>query len=180
MDKGLCWLEIFGESQELTFDHLFFMVKRYTKEKWTPDEFCRYIATVTKKQIRGLLDGIEELIKDYGIEDVNGKERTSSCSNGRTNAGTFSDIIQYPDKEKLLQRLHELIDNVSGAAVGSVIYRACHIDHYLTREPKYAEYIQEFGEITKQKWQAIYNYFHFDDNDNNKMAKASNIVIFFD
>lgn len=179
MAKGLCLLVVFDETPEQAFDSLYFLGKIYYRETWTPDEFCRYIATTIKKKIVALQDGVKELIEDYGIEDIIKEKKTSSGDNGKRCACSFSDIIQYPDKKKLLQRLHELIDNVSGAAIGSVIYRACHIDHYLTREPKYGEYIQEFGEITKGKWQAIYNYFHFDD-DNNKMAKASNIVIFYD
>lgn len=86
----------------------------------------------------------------------------------------FRDIIQYPDKEKLIKRLHELIDGKSGADVGSVLLRAKLIDHYLTRNPKRAEYESEFKLIGH--WNAIHNY--LSENNLNALDRANKIVIF--
>ncbi len=86
----------------------------------------------------------------------------------------FRDIIQYPDKEKLIKRLHELIDGKGGADVGSVLLRAKLIDHYLTRNPKRAEYESEFKLIGH--WSEIHNY--LDENNINALERANKIVIF--
>lgn len=87
----------------------------------------------------------------------------------------FRDIIQYPDKERLLKRLHELIDGKKGADVGSVLFKATE-DKLLTRVPYQAEYESEFTLIGY--WSAIHNYMVFDPNDNNKLTRAFNIKIF--
>lgn len=87
----------------------------------------------------------------------------------------FRDIIQYPDKERLLKRLHELIDGKKGADVGSVLFKATE-DKLLTRVPYQAEYESEFTLIGC--WSAIHNYMVFDPNDNNKLTRAFNIEIF--
>lgn len=87
----------------------------------------------------------------------------------------FRDIIQYPDKERLLKRLHELIDGKKGADVGSVLFKATE-DKLLTRVPYQAEYESEFTLIGC--WSAIHNYMVFDPNDNNKLTRAFNIKIF--
>ena len=86
----------------------------------------------------------------------------------------FRDIIQYQDKERLIKRLHELIDGKSGADVGSVLLNAIHISHYLTRNPTKAEYESEFDLIGS--WTAIHNY--LDENDLNALDRANKIVIF--
>ena len=86
----------------------------------------------------------------------------------------FRDIIQYPDKERLIRRLHELIDGKGGADVGSVLLNAIHISHYLTRNPTKAEYESEF--VLIGYWTAIHNY--LDENDLNALDRANKIVIF--
>lgn len=86
----------------------------------------------------------------------------------------FRDIIQYPDKERLIRRLHELIDGKGGADVGSVLLRAKLIDHYLTRNPKQEEYESEFKLIGH--WNAIHNY--LSENNLNALDRANKIVIF--
>lgn len=87
---------------------------------------------------------------------------------------SFRDIIQYPDKEGLIKRLHELIDGKGGADVGSVLLRAIHFDHYLTRNPTQAEYCSEFELIGR--WTGITNY--MSDNNANALERANKIVIF--
>lgn len=89
-------------------------------------------------------------------------------------ARNFRDIIQYPDKEKLIKRLHELIDGKHGADVGCVLLRAIHIDHYLTRNPKREEYESEFKLI--RSWNGIHKY--LDENNLNALDRANKIVIF--
>ena len=92
----------------------------------------------------------------------------------RHKEGDFLGLIQYHDKEKLLNRLHELIDGKSGADVGSVIRKAID-DGYLMNEPTKADYESEFELIGT--WQAIHNYFHF-ELDNGKLVRSERIVIF--
>lgn len=84
----------------------------------------------------------------------------------------FSDIIQYPDKEKLLKRLHELIDGKSGADVGCVIL-AAKLNNYIIRNPKRKEFESEFEIIGS--WTAITNYF---SESNNALDRANKIVLF--
>lgn len=88
---------------------------------------------------------------------------------------TFKDIIQYPDKDNLLERLHFLIDGKKGKSIGIVLVRAKYIDHFLIRYPTK----DEFESVFKYQgtWNAISNYF-YKEEDNNVLADASNIVIF--
>lgn len=85
----------------------------------------------------------------------------------------FSDIIQYDDKEKLLKRLHVLIDGRSGADVGCVILRALQ-KNYITRLPTQKEFESEFERIGS--WTAIHNY--MDDKNLNALDRANKIVFF--
>ena len=84
----------------------------------------------------------------------------------------FSDIIQYPDKEKLLKRLHELIDGRSGADVGCIILSA-KLNNYIIRNPTRKEFESEFEIIGS--WTAITNYF---SESNNALDRANKIVLF--
>ena len=86
---------------------------------------------------------------------------------------TFSDIIQYDDKERLLKRLHVLIDGRRGADVGCVILRALQ-ENYITRLPTQKEYESEFKRIGS--WTAIHNY--MSDNNQNALDRANKIVFF--
>lgn len=86
----------------------------------------------------------------------------------------FSDIIQYPDKQKLLDRLHYLIDGKYGADVGAVLMNAYYFNTYLTRKPTQAEFESEFALIGK--WQAITNYMN--ENSEKALQKANKILIF--
>lgn len=85
----------------------------------------------------------------------------------------FSDIIQYPDKDKLLERLHYLIDGKGGASVGAVLQKA-KMDGYLTRYPRREEFVSEFDLIGS--WQGISNYFN--ENKNTCLAKSADVIIF--
>ena len=88
----------------------------------------------------------------------------------------FSDIIQYHDKQKLLDRLHFLIDGKGGAQVGAVILKA-KVEGYLSDNPVKKAFYKEFPNTTGT-WQAIHNY--FDESDNKCLAKARGVIIFDD
>lgn len=85
----------------------------------------------------------------------------------------FRNIVQFPDKDKLLTRLHELIDGKAGADVGAVLLHAAQ-KNFLTRCPTRAEYESEFALIGS--WSAIRNYLN--ENNGNALYKAKRIVIF--
>lgn len=93
---------------------------------------------------------------------------------GTIKSSKFRDIIQYSDKDKLLKRLHELIDGKSGADVGAVLLNAYFIKPYLTRRPKKKEFESEFELIGS--WSAISNY--MSENNQNAIDLANKIVIF--
>lgn len=59
----------------------------------------------------------------------------------------FRNIIQYEDKEKLLNRLHFLIGGKRGADVGAILLQA-KVEGYLMRTPNRAEFENEFGKLT--------------------------------
>lgn len=87
---------------------------------------------------------------------------------------SFRDIIQYEDPDKLLARLHHLIDGKGGADVGAVIMNAKYINGFLSRYPTKAEFKSEFDLIGS--WSAIHNY--FEQSSNTALAKAGDIIIF--
>lgn len=85
----------------------------------------------------------------------------------------FKNIIQYEDKERLLNRLHELIDGKGGADVGAVLLNA-RMNNLLTRNPTRKEFENEFRLISS--WSAISNY--MSDNNANALDRANKIIIF--
>ena len=85
----------------------------------------------------------------------------------------FRRIIQYKDEEKLLDRLHRLIDEKGGADVGAVLLNARQ-KNYITRNPTKKEFESEFE--LKGSWSAISNY--MSDNNVNALDRANRIVIF--
>ena len=107
---------------------------------------------------------------------VDGMQGGMSIDNkkGKKLKAEFRNIIQYSNKEKLVKRLHELIDGKGGADVGAVLLNAYYINPYLTRRPTQAEFESEFKLIGS--WQAISNY--MDENSEKALAKANRIVIF--
>ena len=85
----------------------------------------------------------------------------------------FHDIVQHEDPDKLVERLHQLIDGRKGADVGCVLLK-CWQDGYLTRRPKQKEFESEFSLIGG--WNAIHKY--MDDNNENALDRANKIIIF--
>lgn len=88
----------------------------------------------------------------------------------------FRDCIQCKDKEKLIERLHELIDGKQGCDVGYVLLK-CRIDGLITRNPKEEEMKSEFPSVNYNS--SVKNYLTEDSlSDNGKVARAGQIVIF--
>lgn len=87
----------------------------------------------------------------------------------------FADLIQDQDKERLLSRLHTLIDGQGGANVGSVIAKAI-LDGHLKREPTQEEYKSEFN--LYGSWEGIRKYFAGFRDDEKKFQKAMDVKIF--
>lgn len=85
---------------------------------------------------------------------------------------TFASIIQHPNKEQVLERLHGLIDGRRGADVGAVLLKA-RLDGYLTRNPTQAEFTSEFELIGT--WSSIANY--MSDNNANALDRVNKILI---
>lgn len=86
---------------------------------------------------------------------------------------SFRSIIQYEDKERLLGRLHKLIDGKQGADVGAVLLKAKK-EKYLTKCPNEKEYVSEFTLVGS--WAAIKKYLN--TNTPTAEGNADNIVIF--
>ena len=85
----------------------------------------------------------------------------------------FLHLILHPEPKKLLKRLHQLIDEKSGAEVGAVLLRAQQ-KGYLSKVPTQAEFESEF--TLNGGWNAIHNYMN--DNNQKALAKANKIIIF--
>ena len=86
---------------------------------------------------------------------------------------SFLHLIQHPEPERLIQRMHALIDGRSGADVGCVLLK-CIQENWLIRNPTKAEFCAEFELIGS--WQSIHKY--MDENNLNALTKANRIVIF--
>ena len=98
--------------------------------------------------------------------------RIESKQKSKPNAN-FRHLILHKEPEKLLERLHQLIDGKSGAEVGAVLLRAQQ-KGYLSKVPTQAEFESEF--TLNGGWNAIHNYMN--DNNQKALAKANKIIIF--
>ena len=88
-------------------------------------------------------------------------------------SANFRHLIQHPEPDRLMQRLHKLIDGSRGADVGCVLLR-CVQENYLIRNPTRAEFCSEFRLVGS--WGAIHNY--MDENSENALLRANKVVIF--
>ena len=125
----------------------------------------------SRKELDGLRAQIIKCYNEFGQLMIK-YDKPDKKSNKQKTA-KFLDIIQYPDKRKLLDRLHSLIDGKGGADVGAVLLKAQQ-DGLLIRIPTQAEYKSEFEMIGG--WSAIHNY--MSDNNQNALDKANKIIIF--
>lgn len=106
------------------------------------------------------------------------KDNTSSNkvdSEVLTQEASFRHVIQYHEPDKLLKRLHELIDDRKGADVGCVLL-CCKQKNYLIRNPTQAEFCSEFKLIGT--WKAIHKYLN--EGDLNALERANRVIIFED
>ncbi len=87
----------------------------------------------------------------------------------------FESIIQYRDKGRLLKRFHELIDNNSGAAIGSVFLKAKQ-ECLITKKVTKSLFESEFWACSKSEWESIRKY--TDEGNINALDRANQIVIF--
>ena len=114
------------------------------------------------------------IIQYYEAEKLNNELTTSIPTFPQLEpTECFRNIIQYEDKDKLLFRLHQLIDGRKGADVGAVLLNA-RINNYITRNPTKKEFKSEFQLMGS--WSAITNY--MSDNRANALDRANKIVIF--
>ncbi len=162
------YYELNVESFSIDNEELLHHVSEIRGKSWAYDALSvtEDIARLVNIQAEQLDECLKRLNTFVGAKKSGGKNNEKVPS--------FDDCIQYGDKEKLKQRLHELIDGKSGADVGSVLLRARHIDHYLTRNPTQAEFESEFTLI--KSWTAIHNY--LDEGNLNALDRANKIVIF--
>ena len=126
---------------------------------------------------RMVLD-IEDVLL-FANANVDKPEQTATGSHRRPQEAvkpSFRVIIQHPDKDGLLKRLHELIDDeTSSAMVGATFLRAYH-ECYIKRMPTQREFDEEFPKFKYNNWQAIHKYMKI--TDNKALDKAKGIVIF--
>ena len=154
-----CVLEKCGELRLsiLDFADRYHLRDNYPTENFLQPPFCSCLETDEESMpIIPNLNENAERNKTQGIKSQN-----------------FTDVVQYGDKEKLLERLHQLIDNKRGADVGAVLLKA-RLDNYITRNPTRKEFESEFELIGS--WSAISNY--MSDNNRNALDRANRIVIF--
>lgn len=90
----------------------------------------------------------------------------------------FCACVQYANSERLLKRLHELIDHeTSPASVGAIFYRARTL-RYLKRNPTQSEWEAEFPKTKEMTHSAITNYMPVDGCTDSIARKAEQITIF--
>ncbi len=145
---------------------------RETSAQLSDDEANEAINAYRKKIEEKALD----LIKAYDEckKYIKTKKITTKGKKKTKREPRLTDIFLVSDKEKLLKRLHELIDGKGGADVGSVFYRALVIENLISRKPTRAEFCQEFQLIGS--WTAIHNYMN--ENDEKAIVRAANVIIF--
>lgn len=108
------------------------------------------------------------------VMNIQGVNTVKVWLTGETEKDTyFRQLVQHPESDRLMQRLHDLIDGRKGAAVGSVLLKCVQLN-YLSKAPTQAEFCSEF-QLTGT-WSAIHNY--MDTNSIKALARANAIIIF--
>lgn len=146
--------------------------------KLNDKEWSKYSVLCSKIQetTYHLIKQRNELIAKEDFQKNNNskhKEVIPSLKEKEKGATSFRSIIQYKDPDKLLNRLHQLIDKRSGADVGCVLLKA-YQDNYIGRKPTKIEFKSEFELIGS--WTAITNYLN--ENSLKALARANRVVIF--
>lgn len=86
---------------------------------------------------------------------------------------SFHHLIQYPESDKFLQRLHQLIDGSKGADVGCVLLH-CKQNNWLKRVPTEREFCSEFNLLGK--WKSVQKYMN--ENNLNALSRANQVMFF--
>lgn len=107
------------------------------------------------------------------LKILSAKAKNKRQERQRRSTPKFLHLVLHPEPKKFLERLHQLIDGKSGAAVGAVLLRAQQ-KGYLSDVPTKMEFESEFTLIGK--WNAIQNY--TSDSNLKALAKANKIIIF--
>ena len=91
---------------------------------------------------------------------------------------SFRSLIQHPDKDGLLKRLHDLIDKETRPSmVGAIFLRASAAFESLLKEmPGEKEVCAEFPNCEKMEWRSIVNYMN--SNSQKALDKANKLYIF--
>lgn len=116
---------------------------------------------------------ISEALKAIEKDNLESKGVVPSQKEEAKETTSFRSIIQYENPDKLLERLHQLIDGRSGADVGCILLKAKQ-ENYIIKNPTRKQFLSEFELIGT--WQAITNY--LSDNNQNALDRANRIVIF--
>ncbi|MBO5172967.1 MAG: hypothetical protein IJC23_04410 [Bacteroidaceae bacterium] len=116
------------------------------------------------KQVTELKMAVQQVSRQHKGEE--NKQRPEKA------APEFSHLIQHEQAEKLLARLHQLIDGCRGADVGSVLLH-CVQKNYLTRRPTRKEFMSEFELLGS--WASIHKY--MDEGNLNALERANRICV---
>ena len=116
----------------------------------------------------------EDLMKSNTQTIIDGKEVANIKKGKLKKQKTFRDIIQYEDKEKILKRLHQLIDGKKGKDVGVILFK-CVKEKVITRLPTQKEYETEF--TLNGTWRNISLYMKGDKQVVQDAAKNINLDI---
>lgn len=109
-----------------------------------------------------------------GTNVANVRMETDTENNGLPSEETeFRKLVQHPEPERLMKRLHELIDGQKGVDVGSVLFK-CVQERWLVHPPTQTEFTSEFQ--LKGSWSAIRKY--MDEKNGNAWYRASKVDIF--
>lgn len=100
-------------------------------------------------------------------------EHTAVNQTANEKTHSFRSIVQYPDADELIARLHQLIDGSQGADVGCVLLH-CKLHNYLKRTPTLQEFRSEFQLMGT--WKSIQKYMN--ENNLNALGRANSIIVF--
>lgn len=126
------------------------------------------------------------LLREYAADENIGNIRTRIETNfkrdgmvdilyAKLSGASFYDIIVYPQKDKLICRIKQLIDGQGGAMIGAVL-RRCRDLGYISSNPGEAQFCSEFA--YEGSWQSVNNYII--GQEDKHIEKAKNVVIFPD
>lgn len=180
-----------NDETEKNFNTIFvYKIVNYAKHRIEYKDAKPYVELLARLGYMDEADDIEDYyfrktvmpIQNYGtfVSELNGNlycgrsTPQQAFGNREENVDKgFRSIIQYSKPERLMERLHQLIDGNQGATVGSILLK-CKLDGYFIINPTKSQFTSEFELIGS--WSAIHNY--MDENNLNALDRANKIVIF--